>query len=416
MATGITRANVAKLRLHWVFDSGAPFYSGPIVANGVLYTMNAVGELSALDAASGRRLWHRRFDRNAMTPAYHDGTLFVSTRDAVHNHPSVFYALDPATGATRWQVSIPGGTHSSPVFANGFVYVAVALGDAPFCDAGGVHLFDERTGAPGPVWLTSAQDQPDGGGVWGALSLTPDGESLLYGTGNTCHNSPATANAIVAITPYATLRWADNTADPLADDDVAGGVMVLGNDGYVIGKNGVFYHVDVRSGTILWSLSLGAPVGFGGFATPSYTESTLIVSGGFSRLAGAAPTGGMLYGLTTAGARKWEIRTKVPAEGGWIATTEDLAFTMLDNSVDALDPSTGKILWSYTTQGYPNSQTGAIVTPEGVFADDIKGYLYAFTIPKPGDAAPDTHELGPVRRGMPAQNDELPNLPKHCAL
>ncbi|HTX58122.1 MAG TPA: PQQ-binding-like beta-propeller repeat protein [Verrucomicrobiae bacterium] len=417
--TGITPSNVAKLALRWSWT--APwhddYYASPILVDGTLYVLGISGRLAALDAKTGALKWWVALNNGSTaTPAYLDGILFVSTHVVEPASkpfvPSTFYALNPQNGATLWSRQVPAAIQSSPVTENGLVFVGISLGDKPYCRQGGIYIFNEKTGARGPQWLTAPGAQPDGGGVWSPLSLAPDGK-ILFGTSNTCNQSVATANSIVEMSVHAKTTWSINTANPLEDNDVGGGVTVIGNEGYVIGKNGTLYEVNVDSGTVTNARYLGAPYGDGAFGTPSYTDSTVMVWGGFAGLGGSYP-GGLLYGLTPDLKKKWKIVTHYLVRGGYVAATANLAFVPLDNSLAALDPSTGKILWRYATSAYFDSS--AVVASTGLFAADASGTVYAFGVPSAKDRfVPATHPRAWLYMPMPARF--MPKgIPKYCRI
>ena len=107
---------------------------GAIVDGGVLYMVNARGEASAAELATGRVLWTRGttdggFDWGysvTAAPALADGRLFVPTQwdDLV--------ALDAATGAELWRYATPGGPLNFAHYRSsqaGFVASPVVTGD-----------------------------------------------------------------------------------------------------------------------------------------------------------------------------------------------------------------------------------------------------------------------------------------------
>ena len=107
-------------------DSGPG--GGFAYANGVLYVTTGFGEVRALDPATGNILWLQSFEgpiRAAPTVA--DGRVFVVTRN------DVAFALDARTGQTLWQAQGVGGPGlfggSSPAVDGGLVVVPFASGE-----------------------------------------------------------------------------------------------------------------------------------------------------------------------------------------------------------------------------------------------------------------------------------------------
>ncbi len=96
--------------------------SCPVYANGRLFTMSIDGTLSAWDAASGERLWHRNDDAKfgkshpnwgaSTSPLVDDNHVIVhfGTDDA-----GSLVALDVATGDEVWQHGQDGASYSSPL-------------------------------------------------------------------------------------------------------------------------------------------------------------------------------------------------------------------------------------------------------------------------------------------------------------
>ncbi len=367
LPTGIGISNANQLALNWTFKDGVGFLASPIVYNGTVYVVDHDGQLTALDASSGKIKWQQQLGLWVeQTPAIYDNILFVGN----HDIPSFLYALDPQTGSILWRDTVPGGLKGSPVAIHGTLYEGIALGDPGFCSPGGVYSFNETTGAPTLTWLTELAGTSDGGAVWSPL--TYDGSQIYFGTGNTCQNSPDTANGIIALNPASmSMNWRDQTASPLLDDDVGSGVFVNQGIGYAVGKNGFLYAMNLANGQILWARALGVPDGFGGVTIPTVVKSTLIVSAGYSSYAQNAAS---LDGFTPDGKLIWTMHAASEFRG--VISNGDVAFTEIDNSVAAFDPQSGSILWSHATQGgfagSPALAGGAL------YAADLSGTLYAF--------------------------------------
>ena len=95
----------------------------PLVAGGRLFTLGATGILNAWDTASGKRLWEQNYTKEvdfsklfcgtAASPVLAHGLVVVQVGSDVHG--GRILALDPATGATKWQWRGPGPGYASPV-------------------------------------------------------------------------------------------------------------------------------------------------------------------------------------------------------------------------------------------------------------------------------------------------------------
>jgi quinoprotein glucose dehydrogenase len=100
----INRSNVASLKVAWTYDShdafkGSEMQSNPVVVDGVLYATTPTMRVVALNAATGREVWHfdpaagsgsaTRFRHRGVT--VHDDRVFVTYRNFL-------YALDRRNG------------------------------------------------------------------------------------------------------------------------------------------------------------------------------------------------------------------------------------------------------------------------------------------------------------------------------
>jgi len=124
----------------WKRNLHAHLESSPLVVNGVLYIGTDKKELVALDATDGRVKW--RFDAPGAikaSPSHHDGRIFVA------DYEGSMYALNAHTGRALWRTNTTrqrpfgdGGFYSSPAIGFGNVYAGR--------DDGTVYAIDERTG------------------------------------------------------------------------------------------------------------------------------------------------------------------------------------------------------------------------------------------------------------------------------
>lgn len=129
----------------WQIEGSKPYYmyAGPVIGAGMIYTVSG-SMVRAFDLKTGTLCWETSVSihRNQVTPALADGRLFITTG------AGTLYALDASDGHELWQwhtdTDVPlftsygrdgGTTLSSPVVANGFVYVSGADGHLYAVDA-----------------------------------------------------------------------------------------------------------------------------------------------------------------------------------------------------------------------------------------------------------------------------------------
>src|SRR5438105_12645504 len=103
--TQITPENVGRLKQVWRFQASQPLKASPIVANGVIY-ITAPDNLWAVDASSGKELWHHQHTKNNAFhighrgAAIHNSTVYLTTPDC---H---LIAFDAKNGELEWDVRI----------------------------------------------------------------------------------------------------------------------------------------------------------------------------------------------------------------------------------------------------------------------------------------------------------------------
>jgi hypothetical protein len=138
-----------ELKVAWRVDIGSGsdgnrrLLSGPIVAEGRVYTMDADFEVRAFDAETGKPIWEyeaevpdRDGDAFGGGVSYADHMIFVTT-----GYAHVF-ALNAQTGQLIWDATAPGPIRAAPSVGEGKV-LAISIDNrvtAYNADTGGVDL------------------------------------------------------------------------------------------------------------------------------------------------------------------------------------------------------------------------------------------------------------------------------------
>ncbi len=105
----------------WSYNTYSNMSSSPAVANGVVYVICAL-YLCALDASTGALLWSYGIGvLDGASPAVANGVVYTASRD------TNVYALNGSTGAVLWSFAAKYPATSAPAVANGVVYVATNL-------------------------------------------------------------------------------------------------------------------------------------------------------------------------------------------------------------------------------------------------------------------------------------------------
>jgi PQQ-dependent dehydrogenase (methanol/ethanol family) len=204
----ISRANVASLKLKWVFPIS---YFGlevtPLAADGEVY-VTGPNQVYALDALTGAPLWHysrppspgmvgdARLGTNRGVALLRDKIFFVT--DNAH-----LLALDRASGNLLWEAPMApasnerhyyGGT-MAPLVVNETVIVGVAGADqgirgfiAAFKPESGALVWRRwtvpRRGEPGIETWQGKEPITGGGSTWLTGSYDPSTDTLYWATGN----------------------------------------------------------------------------------------------------------------------------------------------------------------------------------------------------------------------------------------
>ena len=148
----VTAIDYAKGTVVWQKKYPAPFNKNqyavkmakgpnatPLVFGNSLFTMGVTGIVTAWDTATGKQLWQKDFSKTvdtsklfcgtAASPLLVNGLVVVQVGSDVHG--GQILALDPATGATRWEWRGAGPGYASPiVISAGGVPQIVALTDS----------------------------------------------------------------------------------------------------------------------------------------------------------------------------------------------------------------------------------------------------------------------------------------------
>lgn len=226
--TEITPDNVKQLGLAWVFQTGRSdqLKASPILVNGVIY-ITSPDHLWAIDARSGRQIWHYTNPENDAFHIGHRGAAVYGDLVYLTTPDAFLIALNAKTGSVRWKVPIADykkgyWSTMAPLLIRNHLLVGVS-GD--FDNLPGIlQSFDPVNGElQWTFYSTPPKGTPDsksggamGGQMWMTGTYDPDLNLVYWGTGNPTPvlNGPARpgdnlyANSIVALNPdTGTLAW-----------------------------------------------------------------------------------------------------------------------------------------------------------------------------------------------------------------
>jgi outer membrane protein assembly factor BamB len=289
-------SSVGSLRLKWknpigIYEGGP---SSPAVVNGVVYFGSDDGNVYALNASTGAKLWSFATGGEVgSSPAVVNGVVYIGGAGNV-------YALNASTGSKLWSFATGVEVDSSPAVVNGVIYFGSRDGTVYALNAGtGAKLWSFTTGnivdsspavANGVVYVGSEDNNLY------ALNASTGAKLWSFKTGGTVISSPAVANGVVYVGSTAgvyalnantgALLWNSPTAPQLySSPAVANGVVYIGSE------DGYMYALNASTGALLWSYNTGH------FADSSPAVANNVVYVGASAF--NASTGALLWSYST---------------------------------------------------------------------------------------------------------------------
>jgi len=238
----------------WTWHGGALLEFPPVVADGRLFLSTFDGRFYALDAQTGRAVWRWNSNRCGWASPAVASSLVIQTfigRSCALDVPGAdgeVVAFDRRTGAIRWRRTI-GPTESSPLVANGLVYV----GDW----SGRVTALDARTGATRWAYRT-------GGAVKSSAALA--GARLFIGSydGHVYALGARTGRLVWRASSQPRLgRHGSFYSTPTAEYDRV----------YIGSTDGKVYSFGAETGRLRWSHSTGGYV----YASPAVWRQLVLV-------------------------------------------------------------------------------------------------------------------------------------------
>src|SRR5271170_4795713 len=408
---------VPRLAPKWTFTTGGDVSARAAVVGGVAYFPDWGGNLTAVNANTGKAVWsHQLSDyglpantHSRTSPAVANGIVYVGTQEG-----GWLLAINAQTGALIWKIEpetvspYPMITTSPAVFL-GIVYVGVTSNEEdlatvpgfPCCTSrGSVVAVNALNGKL--LWQThTVPTGYSGGNVWGSNPVVdPLRGTVFIGTGNN-YSIPTTAAYQACVgaggTEPTCISPDDHVDSILALDMFTGQIkwsqrMVDWNQaGIANGSDS--WNVDCEFAGPNCPTPTGPDYDFG--SAPN--EITFLTSHGLKTIIGAGQKSGIYYALDPdTGEELW--RTQVgpgSALGGmeWGSATDGVRiYVAIANlygipsaagsagSWAALDPNTGAILWQVAD---PNGSIdiGPLAVADGVvYAASMAGSATAPTM------------------------------------
>src|SRR5436305_8108502 len=177
--------------------------SQPVIAGGRVFAMDGGVQVTALDAASGSRIWQVDLKpEDARGNAFGGGPAFWNDRLYVATGYAQVLALDPADGKVIWRTNVSAPVHSPPTVVDGRVFAVTVENELNALDAN-----DGRK-------LWSHNGIPETAGLLGGASPAAEGEVVVaaYSSGELFALRVENGRAV----------WSDNLASTRGSNAVAG--------------------------------------------------------------------------------------------------------------------------------------------------------------------------------------------------
>jgi alcohol dehydrogenase (cytochrome c) len=425
----INAGNVSRLAPKWIFPlpNTSPLEVTPVVVDGVMY-VTSINECYALDAGSGRQIWHfHRPKTDGLTgnaaAGINRGVAVAGDRLFMVTDNAHLLALSRATGEVLWETEMADwhvnyNATSAPLAVNNLVISGTAGGEQGA--RGFVAAYDQSTGKEvWRFWTVPKPGEPGsetwkgkgiehGGAVtWFTGTFDPESDTLYWPTGNPGEDyngdermgDDLYSDCILALdvktgklkwhyqtTPHDLWDW-DATETPVLIDATWQGqprkLLIQAN------RNGFFYVFDRIDGKLLlakqfvkkltWAKGIGPdwrpiqlpnqePTAQGTSVCPSQDGATNWFSPSFN------PSTGLFYVQTL---EKCSVYSKRPEE--WVAGHSFLGGAMRSprdekpqKILRALDIQTGEAKWELPEVGNGFSWGGTLTTAGGIviFGED----------------------------------------------
>lgn len=219
--------------------------SQPVVAKGRVYAMDGGVQVTALDAATGDRLWKVDLKpEDELGSSFGGGVAFSNDRLYASTGYAQVFALDPADGHVIWKSPVPSPVRSGPTVSDGRVFVVTVENELVVLAAD-----DGRR-----LWNHNAI--PETASLLGSASPAVDGEVVVsaYSSGELYALEVENGRPL----------WSDNLAGTRNVNAVASLADIRGRP--VLDRGRVFAAshsariaaIDLRSGERVWEQEFGS--------------------------------------------------------------------------------------------------------------------------------------------------------------
>lgn len=430
----VNKGNVAKLTPKWIFNlpNTSPSESTPLVVEGLMYVSSG-NECYALDAGTGRQVWHyfrprtKTLNGNA-GGGFNRGVALAGDRVFMVTDNAHIISLNRFTGSLLWETVMADwkqnyNATSAPLIVGDLVVSGVAGGDEGV--RGFVAAFDQSTGKESwrfwtvpkkgeplsetwgdkgiehpsaATWFTGSYDPQLGLVYWQGGNPGPDyngddrpGDNLYSDSTLALDAKTGKLRWHFQYTPHDVWDWDAAQPEVLIDAPWQGQprkLLLHAN------RNGFFYVLDRTSGKMLlaqpfvkkitWAKEIGAdgrpvivpnqlPTTEGNRTCPAVEGATNWFSTSFNPATG-------LYYVQTLEKCNIFVKSEIAWEAGkafFGGTVRGVPGDNPQKVLRAIDIQTGKIKWEVPQKGRAESWGGTLATSTGLvmFCEDSGAFM-----------------------------------------
>jgi polyvinyl alcohol dehydrogenase (cytochrome) len=380
--TLLSKDTAAKLAVAWTQDLAGPVYGAALQIGDKIYA-SGVGGVFGLEAATGKRLW------TAMVPttssmSYVDGTLYLNSKDGQ------MVAINAADGSKLWMKPHDAQKTDGSSSAIAVGDLLLVGGSNGYAELGGggtsrgyLAALKRMTGEP--AWTTyTVPTTAKGASVWSSASVDVAAGRVFAGTGNN-YGAPATdsSDSIIAFElTTGNMLWknqrvkndtfgggvgpdSDFGANPVLYEAMLGGALTkLVADG---SKGGAVVALRREDGMEVWTRALcsGANDGSSGiFTNFSWTGKNLLV---------ACNQGGpaTLYALDGATGNISWMRALQGQVWGRTAIANGVGFVGTGTKLEVFDVDTGAVIKSFPSKAGTVASTITVAHGRVAFGEGL---------------------------------------------
>jgi outer membrane protein assembly factor BamB len=216
----------------------------PVIADGVLFFLDANHRLHALDARDGNRLWSETLRGGRDRPARGGGVAAAGGRVFVTTGFGSIVAVDASNGQEVWRIDVGAPFQSAPTVSGARVYATTNDSELLAVDAG--------TGEV--AWTHQAIAEP--ARILSAPSVAIEAETVV---------APFASGELTAILAANGRRlWSDSLSRSgrltslSAINDIAGRPVIENGVAYAASHSGILAAIDLRTGQRIWSRGFGS--------------------------------------------------------------------------------------------------------------------------------------------------------------